>query len=253
MKSATLKAHIVPSISAGSLAGNPPTHEMEIRAIIPGLSELKETAFQDDILIIPDNIPLTPTRRLVVVTPAGEVNENKLARRVWQLAAGSNLDVLYVGQASDDLQITLQRRRLVGLTSKTTNGKVHARLKITTEKNWQKTFTAICEPGDILVFLENHRTRSRILRRKPLGEALAISAPVPVYLMSGLKVGQSPYVRHQEIEILAWIVMLMMLMAFTALQIAIDRSTSGAISTLLLCMSVLFEIYLLWKINEGIR
>jgi hypothetical protein len=49
---------------------------------------------------------------------------------------------------------------------------------------------------------------------------------------------------------LSWVISLSLLAVFFGLQVMVDRSTDKLLSTLLLFLSVLVEVYLLIKVNE---
>ncbi|RPI78360.1 MAG: hypothetical protein EHM41_25190, partial [Chloroflexi bacterium] len=55
------------------------------KSILPGSSQLPQTAYDADTLFVPDGLPLRPAKRLVVLVPSDEIDEQSLAYRVWQL------------------------------------------------------------------------------------------------------------------------------------------------------------------------
>ncbi|MBN1147648.1 MAG: hypothetical protein JXA78_10365 [Anaerolineales bacterium] len=251
MKSATLHTTLIPVGFSDGLA-NRAGNSVDIQTFLPGLSALSATALGKDAVLIPDRIPVTHTQRLVVLIPDGEIDENALARRVWQLAVGMGPKVLYLALAPGDHQVAYQRRRLAGLAFMTTGNGVRAQTSVSIKNNWPQALEEALHPGDLLICLADHQISDRIVWRRALGEVLAESVAVPVYLLAGLKIGLAPYQRRWIKEMLSWTASLIWMATFFGLQVEIVRSTGGSVSTLLLCLSILVEFYFLWKINEWI-
>lgn len=219
---------------------------------LPGLAQLPEADLVGDALILPDHSQLIPSQRLVVLVPEGELDESTFTRRIWQLAASSNLKILYLARASQDTFIAYQRSRLAGLAAMTSDKDARAQVIVSTEKSWPKAFQKIRRPGDLLVCLESQKIPRGIVWRRPLGELLARSASVPVYLIGGLKIGLAPHQRQWMREALAWSAALLLMTIFFGLQLALDRYSARPLSTIMICVSVFIELYSLWKINEWI-
>src|SRR5215469_11747023 len=70
-------------------------------------------------LLMPDGASLAAPRRMVVLVPDVDLDEAVLARRVWSLAAGGRLAVLYVGLAASTTEEPQARRRLATLAALT--------------------------------------------------------------------------------------------------------------------------------------
>jgi nucleotide-binding universal stress UspA family protein len=225
---------------------------INIHEFFPQLSGFSEVDFREDHIILPSKIPVIPTRRLVVVITAGELDEYALARRIWQLAVGSNLQVLYITRVQDDRQAIYQHRRLAVLAAMTSDHQISAQVQVSREKSWPRTIAKIGRNGDLLVCLASHRVREGLLRRRSLGKLLANSTSIPVYLIGDLKVSRvTNHPQHYE-EALAWIASLILIVTFSGLQVEIQHSLARSLSTILFYLSVLIEIYILYKINAWI-
>jgi hypothetical protein len=224
----------------------------QLLALVPGISKLTAAALDGDVILIPDDLPVTPILRLVVLIPPGDIDEHSVTRRVYQLASGSRSNVLYLAMAPQDDQAPFQRRQLASLASLTTGKDVYAEIKLCTEKTWLQALKKILTPGDLLVCLADHPVFDYFFLRRKLGERLARHVTVPVYLVNGLKVGRAHHTQQVVKEIEAWTAFLVLLVSFSVLQVGIQRSTDKMVTTIMLCLSVLVEIYFLWKINEWI-
>jgi hypothetical protein len=225
---------------------------IKTHAVIPGYDRIPADAVQGDRLILPEDLPLSPTKRLIVIVPTGEIPENDLVRRVWQLAKNASLDVLYITRISEVIQTPYHRRRLTNLTAMTSCTDFRARSTVISAKNWVEAVKQILESGDVVVVLSNHMIFDHLLWRRPLGQQLARLIGAPVYMLSGLKVGASQEACRAMKEIQAWAISLALLVAFFGMQVGIERSATKPLSTILVCLSVLAELYLLVKVNQWI-
>lgn len=222
----------------------------DITVFLPGFHQGGHGAHADDRLIIPDRIPVTPTRRLVVIMPDGELDDKALVRRIWELASTSGLNVLYLALSPGQNEAAYVRRHLADVASMTNYGPVGASTKIMVAGNWRQAVAEILHAGDLLVCVAKHRVAYRVLRRKMLGEVLSASFNVPVYLLGGLLIGPSR--RRQKLvrEVLAWLLFFAVIAGFSGSQIWIDQGYTKPLSTILLSISVVFELLLVFFINE---
>jgi hypothetical protein len=222
-----------------------------IRAVLAGSSQLPASALEADTLLVSDQLPAVPTQRLIILVPTGEVDEHALARRVWELAASSGLSVLYLALSPDADQVSTQCRRLVNLAALTTYPRVRADTNVHSEKNWSKALRRTLQPGDLLVCLAEDRTPG-FFQRQALAKRLAIDLGVTVYQLGDLQVKPVAHAQDGLKTILAWIASLALIAFFFWLQVWIDPTSARPQATFLLYLSILIELYGLWKINEWI-
>ncbi|HJW91797.1 MAG TPA: hypothetical protein VJ436_14265 [Anaerolineales bacterium] len=250
MKTLTMLSHqISPNHPIFSQNGFPDLAD-RIQAVLPGFNLLPAEMIHDDVFLIQDRPLLTPTRRLVVLVPPGEIDENVLARRVWQLAATSCLSVLYLALSPYEAQTSYERRRLAILAAVTTDPHVRAHARVSARNDWPQVLEQTLRPGDLLVCLASHQVSEHFFRRRMLGERLAESVAVPVYLLGGFKIIPEHFSQQHIGELKTWIASFSVITVFLILQVSIDRSMIRPIATILLYLSVFGEAYLLLKINE---
>ena len=229
------------------------TEPARIQAFLPGYLTLSQLDLREDVFIAPDRYPVTSTRRLVVIVPHGEFDANALIRRTWQLAASSGLSVLYLTTRPDDLFQPYQSARLSELASMTSGKEVHARSSVSSKRNWLDALGSVLRPGDLLVSLSGHQRFNPIFLQKEIGAWLARATDRPVYILGGIKVRPSFQYLQKFKTILAWITSLALLATFFLIQITISRLLSGSFSTILLYLTILTEVFLLYKVNEWIN
>ncbi|HBY08337.1 MAG TPA: hypothetical protein DEH22_11300 [Chloroflexi bacterium] len=235
-----------PPIPFGS-ASNTGTPD-DIRTYLPGLSGTHGR----DTLLLPDDAPLMPVQRLVMLMPAGEIDEHALIQQIWQLAAGSQLPIVYLGLEPQEEQFAAQQRRLSELAFLTSGQEVRARAIVSAEKSWPEALTGILQTGDLLVCLADHEVTNHIVGSRGLGKLLVESLSVPVYLIEDLKIGITPQFTHRIKEMLFWVSALIVVAAFFGLEYEIDISAVKPLSTTLISLAVFAEFYLVWKINRWI-
>lgn len=229
-----------------------PNLAMPNPAILPGYDQLLANMAEKDVLLIQDRLPLSPIRRLVVLVPRGEIDEPALARRVWEIATGFCAAVLYLALSPNELQSAHQRRRLADLAAGTSGQNVRASSNVSAAQDWHQALERVLKPGDLVVCLANHKISRYFAWRKPLGERLVEWVGMPVFMLSGFKIDRS-WQEHQTLKAaLSWVGFGVLLAAFFGMQAGISRATSRPLSSILLCLSVMVEVYLLWKINDWI-
>ena len=222
----------------------------DIAVLLPGYPLGERNPLAGDRLIVPDRIPITPTRRLVVLVPDGEFDEKALAKRIWELASRSDVNVLYLSLLPGPNDLARTRRRLTDLASMTNYGHVKASIKVKVGRNWAQAVAEILAAGDLLVCMAKHRVAYRVLGRKALGELLSSSFDAPVYLLAGSFTGASRERQKLVKEVLAWLLFFSVIAAFAGIQIWIDQEYREPLSTILLCISVVFELSLVLGVNE---
>lgn len=245
------------SVSASSQEGWAPAHHTgrfslpaPVTTLMPGICTLPPATLLEDGLCIPDANVL-PARRLIVLVPIEDVDAFHLSRRVWQLAACSGLSVLYLALPLDEHPAVSLHRRLAELAALTSDKSVQARWMVGGAKSWRQALENVLQPGDLLVCLAGQRSAGWINRHLLLGEQMAKLLSLPVYLLGDvpLAVKQPP---EWKKELLGWVTSIALIAGFFVLQVNIDRTALRPVSTLILCLSVVVEIYLLGKVNEWI-
>lgn len=222
----------------------------EISAILPGYALQERAEARRDRLIAPENYPLQATRRLLVVTPEGELEDETLARRVWQLASPAGLQVLFLGRTTKAENTAAVRRRVALLAAAVQQGEVEARASVASGKSWQQAVQEALRVGDVLVCVGEHRVRQLGLRRQRLGEVLATAFMAPVYLIGGLAVGPSPDWLGRLHALGAWSLSIAILVGFGGLQIWLSAKANPRFAPALICLAIIAEGITLFKTIE---
>lgn len=222
----------------------------DITVLLPGYPPGQRDLLTGDRLIVPGRIPLTPTRRLVVPVPDGEFDQKALAKRIWELASTSGLNVLYLSLSPGPNDLARIRRCLADLASMTNYAQVRASTKTVPGRNWAQALAEALGAGDLLVCMAEHRVAYRLLGRKPLGELIPAWFDAPVYLLEGPLTGLSRQRNKLLRETIAWLLFFAIVAVFAVAQIRIDQALAQPFSTILMILSVLFELLLVLAVNE---
>jgi hypothetical protein len=218
-----------------------------LSTLLPGYTLQEGSESRGDTLIVPDHYPLGPTRRLVFVIPEGGLDEIALTHRVWQLASSAALKVLFLSLSPDQESDAELRRRLALLASALHHGDVSARASVVVGSNWLQPVKDVLHGGDLLICLAEHWVPYHAIGRRKLGDGLAATFRTPVYLLAGMQVGRSPAFLQRVHTLVAWSISIAILVVFAGLQIWLSQNTSGPLSTVLICLSIVAEGITLFK------
>lgn len=223
-----------------------------ISTLLPGAAIQNLPELRRDALIAPDHLPLRPTQRLVVLVPEDGLDEGALARRVWQLACGAALNVLFLGRSPDPESVAPTRRQLALLAAAVRQGDVSARASVVVGVSWLQAVEDVLQNGDLLVCIAGHRVSYLVVGRRRLGDVLARTFKTPVYLLGGLHLSRSPVLVQRARALVAWSISIAILVGFAGLQIWLSRNVSARFSPVLLGLSIIVEGLTLLKTIEWI-
>ena len=205
---------------------------------------------QEDYFIIAGKMPVASTKRLVVILPDGDVDEYAVAQLVWVLASTFQANILYLALSPDVNSVPYIRRSLANLVSITSFDKVKANETVIVGNNWLNSIQEVLEAGDLLVCLALHRTKTSLIRWKPLGEHLSESLGLTVVMLKNIHVGISPKNLSSLRDISAIFASTTVLIGFAFGQIWVDQTFAKPLSGIFLCLSIVFELTMLLKVNE---
>lgn len=195
---------------------------------------------------------LAPARRLVVLLPAGGVDEAGLSRRIWALAAPQALEVLFLGLSGAAADEAHTRRRLATLAAMTRDDGVRARGQLVPGADWVAAARAVVGPGDVLVCQAEQR-RAGWGWPQPLHRALSAALPVPVQVLSGFCVPAGPVALGPLARIVFWAVAAAIIVGFIFVQGRLSQQLAGGDQTIGLLLSVVVEFSLLATWNHLFR
>jgi hypothetical protein len=187
-----------------------------------------------------------PAQRLIVVVPNWGVDAVTLARRVWALASPCQLQVLFLTLVEQDSPDESRARlRLSTLASMARDDQVQTDSAIRYGHDWIATVSELWQPGDLVICLVEQTVPVRGFGRQPLCQVLDRALDVPVYVLSGLCVGEPEPARAGKWKFAYWIVPLVIFALFALVQIRFDQISTGWLHTALIGGSAVLEVGLI--------
>ena len=184
-------------------------------------------------------------RRLVVLIPDAETDESELAEHLWPIASAHGLAVLLISLCNDPRREPRTRRRLAALAALLRSDAAPVETKLETDTDWPAAVRSVRQPGDILVCHAELHVFHWGFRRKPLSRLLAREFDEPVYELSGFYPDLPLEHSGPVSRAIAFGGPILIVAAFTALEILIHWTTQAPAHTLLMSLCVLVEYSLL--------
>jgi hypothetical protein len=205
-------------------------------------------------LLIPDpGLPgLPPARRLLVLVP-GPTTLPELANRIWSLAVGAELEVLFIGMAGEGNDEYTIRRLLATLAAATRDRRLRVDTKLVRSKNWLQAICALWQPGDLIICHSEQTVPSWGFRRRPLAQALIAALNTPVYVLAGF----CPQPPNDEPSVAGRLLRsatpFLIIAGSFVLQVQIEQSFTNWLYYLLMTLSIIIELALLaiWNSTNG--
>jgi hypothetical protein len=216
---------------------------------VAGFQAKRASGLQQDYLLVPDSDSHPPLRRLVVVVPPGEFDEQKLGLRVGKLAFPGRLSILFLALATNPEVDCSLRRRLVTLTSLVKDSQIRISAKLTYHENWVQAVEEIRQEGDLLVCLERNQAATLFSPRTELAPYLVSALGIPAYVLTGIHITRGSTQWDKWRDLLVWVASIAVIVLFGLLQAFVERNLQGFVSTIILILSIIPEVLLLLKLN----
>ncbi len=200
-------------------------------------------------LLIPANKPLPPAKRLVVLVPNVDVNEVELAHRIWSLASPRGLEVLFFSLIGDTQEEPQARRRLATLAAVTRDDWTHIETQLELGSHWLHSVENLRQRGDLIVCHAEQKIPKWGIGRQSLAQALVSQLTLPTCVLSGFYPELPASPPNRLVRLFVGALAMLILAGFFALQVQIDRETTGWTSILLLSLTVCAELglFLAWQ------
>jgi hypothetical protein len=218
--------------------------------VVSGTQQANTSKKPQDYLLVPDMKSYAPIRRMVVIVPAGELDERRLGLEIGKIALPGRMDIVFLALAFDPETDKALRRRLVSLTSFVEDRQIRASTRLAFRESWVQAVKEIWQEGDLLVCIQGHRTASSLLARTELGQHLVSALGVPVYVLTAVQLSNEPIKWNHWREMLVWLSAIAVMVLFGFLQAFIVRNLQDSVSTSVLILSVVLEVLVLWKLNS---
>lgn len=186
-------------------------------------------------------------RRLVVVVPSFEVNLSELAGQIQALARPRHLAVLLMAQRQNPHDEWHVRRGLATLSALVADAPhITVETRVVAKPDWVDAVRDLRQAGDLVVCQREHTVFGRWpWNRRALVDAIRDGLHVAVCALEGLYPDLQPP-RHPAVTFVrAWVVPILLIVAFGWIEYEIQGHTTGWVGTLLLSVTAVLEIGLL--------
>jgi hypothetical protein len=199
-------------------------------------------------LLLPEDVALTPARRLVVLVPDRDVDQAALARRIWNLAAPNKLAVLYLGLTTSSSEEPRARRQLASIAALTRDDWVKVSTTLVVETDWVQALRLRLGAEDVIV-CHAEQILPGWRGARPLGHALCEILQTPVHLLEGFYAGDPAQPAHPTAAIVFWAGAVAILGLAFWLQLQINALPKNWAESALMVISVVAECGLigLWS------
>jgi hypothetical protein len=184
--------------------------------------------------------------RLIVLVPNLEVDLTAVAHRVWALANATDAHVQFIGLYSDAAQEPSLRRELVTMSGMVKDDRVSTEVEAILGNDWVDVVKTHYQAGDLVLCFAEHRTG---LSRRPLSEILQSELNMPVYILSELYPRNDSH-SNLPAQITAWAGLIAIIFGCLVLQVKIGQLAKDWTHTLLLFLSIPFEVWMIWIWNS---
>jgi hypothetical protein len=213
---------------------------------IPLFEAVKHINRAEDVtanLVKSEDEPLPPCSRLIVIMPESGFDLPSAHKRIWKLAVTEHLKVLLVHQPYRPEHEFRSRSQLTSLAASIRDWRVVVNTHIVFEKSIVRAVAQLIQPGDVIICFEDHFIPG-FWSKERLADRLATRTNFPVYTLKG----KLPQKNDQSLmtwrEILIMVVSLAALIGFLALDVWIDRNSTGTFRTVVEIASVIFEVWI---------
>ena len=142
------------------------------------------------------------------------------------------------------------RRYLALLESIARSPLLHVQTRLVTGKPWLEVVQEIWRDGDLIICLDDHMAQQFLVWPVSLGRKIFTGLNVPVLILQDIHTwSRSPFQNFIH-EISAWVSFTGTIFLFALLQIQIDHFVGGWLGRVVLCLTVIVEFFLIWKINQ---
>ena len=204
-------------------------------------------------LLMPEGVTLPPANRLVVLVPDMDLDEMAFSRRIWTLAAPSQLGVLFLGVCRVPSDEPRARRRLATIAALTRDDWVHVNTALAVEVDWLGAVRSVLAPlGGDLIVCHAEQTRRGWRGSISLGTELCRALQAPVHLLHGFYATDEVQPANQPARFLFWGGSAAIVAGAFLVQVQISALPKNWAESALMALSVVAECGLIGLWNQVI-
>jgi hypothetical protein len=194
--------------------------------------------------IYSDGDTLPPSQRLVVILPDTNFDILSLPRRIWNMAAPEQRQVLLLARPVSAENENHLRLSLATLASLIRDPWISVHIQLVSGTSLEQAVCQCAQPGDLLVCFEKHLLPG-FLRKAQLATSLAQSTHLPVYTLKGPVNELLPARNSRIVDGFLLLLCLAALIAFFFLDVWIDQNSAGTFRSVLLVCASIVEVWVI--------
>ncbi len=227
-----------------------PTSQKSASLSIPDLwplNQVKPGQAETVPQIIAEDQPLPPSQRLVVILPDVNFDVFPLGKLIWDLASPAHRQVVLMIRPSHEENEFQARINSSTLAAIIQDSGIIVETHLVLGQSLVQAVSNYAQPEDLFVCFEGHQ-EGGLFKKSQVAEMVARSTQLPVYLLRGPIPEVAESVPARLIDFLLLAACLVSLVAFFALEVWIDRISSGALHAVLQILAVLVEVWIIGKL-----
>ncbi|MBN1665495.1 MAG: hypothetical protein JW862_00335 [Anaerolineales bacterium] len=200
-------------------------------------------------LLLPENKPVAAVKRFIILVPAESFSVSDFLFQVNQYTP-PGMTLLFVTSVTDPDQEMVARRQMILMENIIRSPSLQVHSRIVYNQSWSKAIKEIWREGDLIICLEDHQDWQFLFTMTSLGRKIFSAFHVPVLIHQGIHLWERPPYLKTLREIAAWFSFIATISLFSFLQITVNQSLADWPGRLFLCLTLIVEFFLIWKINE---
>ena len=189
-----------------------------------------------------DASALLTVKRLIVIVPEEDVDEARLSRQIWKLAANYRLDVLLVSIVASEQGSLAARRRLTTIAAMTRASHYKVEKRILFSNHWDLALRPYWQQSDMILCPAEKTISNFLGKLTPLSQFLSDRLKAPVYTFCGLYKPSTRKMPTWLRQMPFWSGFLIIISIFFYFEADVDQIVHGWVGQTLLVMVMLIEI-----------
>jgi hypothetical protein len=190
--------------------------------------------------------------RLIVIIPECLSGDTELAHKIHHMAANRHCDVFYLTLLDDEDRYMTVSRSMATLKALTADRDIIARSKLVRSPLWLKTLSELYRRGDQIVCNQEQMVETGFMKATPMADWILRRFHAAPLTISGFYNPEKAQVRYWLHHLVTWLGFIVILGAFTLLEVKVDAQGSSTAGRALFILLIAVEYGAVWAWNRVI-
>ncbi len=201
-----------------------------------------------NLLMLPEAFQATAVKRFIILVPAESFPTSNLSFNIGRYTL-PGMSLLFLAMVTDPDQELTIHRQLAFLVNTARSPILQVGSRLVTNGTWIEAVKEVWREGDLIICLEDHKVRQYLVQSIGLGRKIFATLHVPILILQDIHILSQSSFQNAVREVVSWLLFILTILFFTLLQIQIDQANTGWQGNVLLCLTLIMEYYVIWKIN----